>query len=228
MFIVANFLLAIAKILDIALTLYMFIIIARAVISWVNPDPYNSIVRFLYAFTEPVLYRIRRILPLSFIAAEFWWFRLFSYHPYPGNLLLSTICGSQFSSDCSSAWRTLRMNKRRPPAKDITLKVKVTPRSSMSKIVGLEGDTLRVRVASPPVDGSANQDMIGLEGDTLRVRVTSPPVDGSANQDMIKLLSRGLGVRKDKIEILSGQRSRLKTIRIHGMTKDELFLVLNK
>ena len=71
MFIVANFLLAIAKILDIALTLYMFIIIARAVISWVNPDPYNSIVRFLYATTEPVLYRIRRILPLSFGGFDF-------------------------------------------------------------------------------------------------------------------------------------------------------------
>jgi uncharacterized protein (TIGR00251 family) len=70
--------------------------------------------------------------------------------------------------------------------------------------------------------------IVGLEGDTLRVRVASPPVDGSANQDMIKLLSRGLGVRKDRIEILSGQRSRLKTIRIRGMTKDELFLVLNK
>jgi len=71
MFIVANFLLAIAKILDIALTLYMFIIIARAVISWVNPDPYNSIVRFLYATTEPVLFRIRRILPLSFGGFDF-------------------------------------------------------------------------------------------------------------------------------------------------------------
>ncbi len=71
MFIVTNFLLAIAKILDIALTLYMFIIIARAVISWVNPDPYNSIVRFLYATTEPVLYRIRRILPLSFGGFDF-------------------------------------------------------------------------------------------------------------------------------------------------------------
>ena len=71
MFIVTNFLLAIAKILDIALTLYMFIIIARAVISWVNPDPYNSIVRFLYATTEPVIYRIRRILPLSFGGFDF-------------------------------------------------------------------------------------------------------------------------------------------------------------
>ncbi len=42
----------------------MWIVIARAVISWVSPDPYNPIVRFLYAATEPVLYRLRRYLPL--------------------------------------------------------------------------------------------------------------------------------------------------------------------
>jgi YggT family protein len=71
MFIVANFLLAVAKILNIALTLYMFIVIARAVISWVNPDPYNAIVRFLYATTEPVLYSIRRRLPISFGGFDF-------------------------------------------------------------------------------------------------------------------------------------------------------------
>lgn len=71
MFIIANFLLAVAKILNIALTLYMFIVIARAVISWVNPDPYNAIVRFLYATTEPVLYSIRRRLPISFGGFDF-------------------------------------------------------------------------------------------------------------------------------------------------------------
>jgi len=57
--------LGVAKILDIALTLYMWIIIGRAVISWVNPDPYNPIVRFLNSVTEPVLYPIRRRLPIS-------------------------------------------------------------------------------------------------------------------------------------------------------------------
>ena len=60
MFVIGNFLAAIAKIIDIALTLYMWIIIARAVVSWVNPDPYNAIIRFLNAVTEPVLYQIRR------------------------------------------------------------------------------------------------------------------------------------------------------------------------
>ncbi|MBL7211628.1 MAG: YggT family protein [Desulfobacteraceae bacterium] len=71
MFIIGNFLAAVAKIIDIALTLYMWIIIGRAVISWVNPDPYNPIVRFLNAVTEPVLYPIRRRLPISLGGIDF-------------------------------------------------------------------------------------------------------------------------------------------------------------
>jgi YggT family protein len=71
MFVFSNFLVAIARILDIGLSLYMYIIIARAIISWVNPDPRNPIVRFLYAVTEPVLDRIRKILPFSSGAIDF-------------------------------------------------------------------------------------------------------------------------------------------------------------
>lgn len=71
MFVFSNFLIAIARILDIGLSLYMYIIIARALISWVNPDPYNPIVRFLNSITEPVLFRIRRRLPLSFGGMDF-------------------------------------------------------------------------------------------------------------------------------------------------------------
>ncbi|MDZ7697600.1 MAG: YggT family protein [Deltaproteobacteria bacterium] len=71
MFVIGNFLGAVAKIIDIALTLYMWIIIARAVISWVNPDPFNPIVRFLTNVTEPVLYQIRRRLPLNFGGMDF-------------------------------------------------------------------------------------------------------------------------------------------------------------
>lgn len=63
MFALANLLRAFALVLDYALTAYMWIIIIRALISWVNPDPYNPIVRFLYQVTEPVLYRIRRAVP---------------------------------------------------------------------------------------------------------------------------------------------------------------------
>lgn len=63
MFVFANFLLAVAKIADIILTIYLYILIARAIISWVNPDPYNPIVNFLYRSTEPILSRVRRFLP---------------------------------------------------------------------------------------------------------------------------------------------------------------------
>jgi YggT family protein len=63
MFILANFLQAIATVLNYALSIYMWIVIARAVLSWVNPDPYNPIVRFIHNVTEPVLFRIRSKLP---------------------------------------------------------------------------------------------------------------------------------------------------------------------
>jgi YggT family protein len=62
MFIFANFLLAVVRIADTLLTLYMWIIIIASLISWVSPDPYNPIVRFLYRVTEPVLSRVRRII----------------------------------------------------------------------------------------------------------------------------------------------------------------------
>lgn len=71
MFVVNNFMMAVAQLINFVLTAYMWIIIGRAVISWVNADPYNPIVRFLYDATEPVLSRIRRILPINFGGIDF-------------------------------------------------------------------------------------------------------------------------------------------------------------
>jgi YggT family protein len=71
MFILGNLFMAVASVLDMALSLYMWIIIARALLSWVNPDPYNAIVRFLYNVTEPVLYAVRRYIPASFGGVDF-------------------------------------------------------------------------------------------------------------------------------------------------------------
>jgi len=71
MIILSNFLIAIAKVLDIVLTIFMWIVIARAVLSWVSPDPYNPIVRFIHQVTEPVLYQIRRRIPVSFGGIDF-------------------------------------------------------------------------------------------------------------------------------------------------------------
>lgn len=64
MFVMGNLLVALAKVLSLVLTIYMWVIIARAVLSWVSPDPYNPIVRFIHGLTEPVLSQVRRRLPL--------------------------------------------------------------------------------------------------------------------------------------------------------------------
>jgi YggT family protein len=63
MVIIQNLFSAMAEIIHLAITLYIYVIIARVVISWINVNPYNSIVRFIYMITEPVLLRIRRLIP---------------------------------------------------------------------------------------------------------------------------------------------------------------------
>ena len=65
MFVFNNFMLAVAGIVDFLFHVYIWVIIGRAVVSWVNADPYNPIVRFLYEATEPLLGRIRRFIPFS-------------------------------------------------------------------------------------------------------------------------------------------------------------------
>lgn len=63
MLILTSFFLALIRLINLVLTLYMYIVIARALISWVNPDPYNPVVRFLRQVTDPVLDRMRRFIP---------------------------------------------------------------------------------------------------------------------------------------------------------------------
>ncbi len=65
MYVLGDFLLALAKLIDYVLYAYMWIIVIRALLSWVNPDPWNPIVRFLYQVTEPVLRPIRQRLPAT-------------------------------------------------------------------------------------------------------------------------------------------------------------------
>jgi YggT family protein len=62
MFVFGNLIISIAQILNVLLDIYFWIIIISALLSWVNPDPYNPIVRLLYRLTEPVLGPIRRII----------------------------------------------------------------------------------------------------------------------------------------------------------------------
>jgi YggT family protein len=66
MFILGHFLDALAVVIYYILYIYMWLIIIRAVLSWVSPDPYNPIVRFIYNLTEPVMHWIRSRIPVSF------------------------------------------------------------------------------------------------------------------------------------------------------------------
>lgn len=66
MIILANTMSAVAMILGSLLSLYFWIVIIAAVLTWVRPDPYNPIVRTLRALTEPVFYRVRKWLPFTY------------------------------------------------------------------------------------------------------------------------------------------------------------------
>ncbi|GAB6886896.1 YggT family protein [Desulfothermus okinawensis JCM 13304] len=68
MFIIANLLKAVAFVLDSLLSIYFWIVIISALLSWVRPDPYNPIVRFLYSITEPVFYKVRKWIPFVYIS----------------------------------------------------------------------------------------------------------------------------------------------------------------
>ena len=63
MFVFANLVTTVAGLLSLVINLYIFVIIISAFLYWVNPDPYNGIVRTIRALTEPVFYRIRKMLP---------------------------------------------------------------------------------------------------------------------------------------------------------------------
>ena len=71
MFVAGNLLMALATVINLVLTIYMWIVIVRALISWVSPNPYNPIVQFLHRATEPVLWRVRRYLPVWGIGIDF-------------------------------------------------------------------------------------------------------------------------------------------------------------
>lgn len=74
---------------------------------------------------------------------------------------------------------------------------------------------------------SSRNEILGREGDGYKVKVTSPPVEGMANKALIALLAEKLGLPKRDIEITAGKTSRMKTVRIHGLTEPEIAQALH-
>lgn len=63
MFVIGNLLISLGMVLNIIIVTFQILLIARAVLSWVNPDPYNPLVRFITSATDPLIYRVRRWVP---------------------------------------------------------------------------------------------------------------------------------------------------------------------
>jgi len=72
---------------------------------------------------------------------------------------------------------------------------------------------LRVRVQP----GAGRSSVTGRHGDALAVRVAAPPIDGRANSECIELVADLLGVRRSQVELVSGEKSRVKRLRIAGI-----------
>jgi len=75
---------------------------------------------------------------------------------------------------------------------------------------------------------SSRNEIIGRENDVLKVKVTAPPVEGKANKALEQLLAKRLNLPKRNIEIISGERSRVKSIRIHGLSLKDVNRLLMK
>ncbi len=92
----------------------------------------------------------------------------------------------------------------------------------MKKKTGYESERIYFNIKIKLVPGSSKNQFVGKEDDLYRVKVTAPPVDGRANRALISLLSKKLGRPKGSIEIISGETSRIKQIRVHGISGEEV------
>ena len=90
--------------------------------------------------------------------------------------------------------------------------------------IGEMGGTVTFTVRVVP--RAAKSEIIGEHDGALKVRIASPPVDGAANTELIKLLAKQLGVSKSNVEIIGGQTSKTKQIRITGITTAQIASVL--
>jgi uncharacterized protein (TIGR00251 family) len=78
------------------------------------------------------------------------------------------------------------------------------------------------------VPRAAKNEIVGVEGETLKVRVTAPPVKGKANEALVRLLAKTLGLRKNQVEIVAGHRARHKMVRAAGIDENAVLDLLRR
>jgi uncharacterized protein (TIGR00251 family) len=95
------------------------------------------------------------------------------------------------------------------------------PREELTMIHYSEKDgyvTFSVRI----VPRASRSEVVGEHSGALRVRIAAPPVDGAANEELVRLLSRTLGVSRSAIEIRSGLTAKVKVVRVTGLARSAL------
>ena len=122
---------------------------------------------------------------------------------HPGDLFALTARRADRGGEAGTVSKTHTDSTGRPETASTKIRVKVTPRSSRTEIAGKEDDTYRIRIASPPVAGAANQALIDF-------------------------LAKRLHIGKGRILIVSGKTSRLKQVLISGLAPEEVFSLLDK
>lgn len=83
--------------------------------------------------------------------------------------------------------------------------------------------TVSIRV----VPRSSKAGVAGFEGGVLRIRLNAPPVEGQANEALVRFLSKALGVPKNRIALVAGEKGRNKVVRIGGITREALLAALD-
>jgi uncharacterized protein (TIGR00251 family) len=97
----------------------------------------------------------------------------------------------------------------------------------MAARIGLSSSEVRTDIKVQVVPRSSRNQIIVGENDVFKLKVTAPPIEGKANKALKELLAKKLGVAKGDVEIISGQRSRQKTVRIHGFSREDLSRLLS-
>ncbi len=99
-------------------------------------------------------------------------------------------------------------------------------KKSLKPTVG--SDQVKTDIKVKLIPRSSRNQILGRDNDLLKVKVTSPPVDGLANEALIELLAKRLRVPKGGVEIISGKSSKLKCVRIYGLSSEDVMRLLEK
>ena len=87
-------------------------------------------------------------------------------------------------------------------------------------------DKIYIEVETKIIPKSSRNEIVGREGEAVKIKVTAPPVDGKANKAVIELLSKQLNISKKDIQIISGEKSRNKRIRVYGLSIHDFLKVI--